>query len=138
MIISDLSEVFYELKCFFILFFSCALYGQNISYCVDGECSLKSEVELRSKMNLDFDVKHSCQSNNHYVLSFDDEPSRNTLEILRILNSFDIKASFFVNTKKLEETDPNFVNNGGELVQKILYGGHEVNNHTVSHKDLTK
>ncbi len=122
---------------FVILFYNSALTAQNMSYCVDGECSIKTEEELRSKMNLDFDVMHSCISNNDYVLSFDDEPSRNTLEILRILNRFDIRASFFINTKKLEESDKDFENNR-KLVQKILYGGHEVNNHTVNHKDLSK
>lgn len=122
---------------FLSLFFTTALAAQNMSYCVDGECTIKTEQELQSKMDLDFEVRHSCVNNNHYVLSFDDEPSKNTLKILRILNRFDIKASFFVNTNKLDEAHSNYLTNI-KLVEKILYAGHEVNNHTVNHKDLTK
>jgi peptidoglycan/xylan/chitin deacetylase (PgdA/CDA1 family) len=56
-------------------------------------------------------------------LTFDDGPSSNTLEILKVLKQYDIKATFFVNGH------PDLVN----LYKQISDDGHVLANHTYSH-----
>ena len=57
-------------------------------------------------------------------LTFDDGPSNNTLEILKILKQYDIKATFFVNGH------PNLAS----LYKQISDDGHTLANHTYSHQ----
>lgn len=61
-------------------------------------------------------------------LTFDDGPSSNTLDILKILKQYDIKATFFVNGHS----------NLGDLYKQISDDGHTLANHTYSHdyKDI--
>lgn len=63
------------------------------------------------------------------ALTFDDGPHpRNTPEILKILDKYGVKATFFVigvNAK-----------NYPEALSKIVESGHEIGNHTYSHKIL--
>jgi peptidoglycan/xylan/chitin deacetylase (PgdA/CDA1 family) len=61
-------------------------------------------------------------------LTFDDGPSNNTLDILKILKQYDIKATFFVNGH------PGFE----ALYKQISDDGHALANHTYSHdyKDI--
>lgn len=63
------------------------------------------------------------------ALTFDDGPHpRNTPEILKILNKYGIKATFFVigvNVKNYPET-----------LSMVVDAGHELGNHTYSHKVL--
>ena len=56
-------------------------------------------------------------------LTFDDGPSNNTLEILKILKQYNIKATFFVNGH------PNL----RDLYKQISDDGHALANHTYSH-----
>lgn len=56
-------------------------------------------------------------------LTFDDGPSKNTTEILRILKQYNIKATFFVNGH------PNL----RDLYKQISDDGHALANHTYSH-----
>lgn len=56
-------------------------------------------------------------------LTFDDGPSINTLEILKILKQYDIKATFFVNGHPDSES----------LYKQISDAGHVLANHTYSH-----
>ncbi|MBU3188475.1 polysaccharide deacetylase [Clostridium bowmanii] len=57
-------------------------------------------------------------------LTFDDGPSENTVEILRILKQYDVKATFFVNGH------PNY----SYLYKQISDEGHLLANHTYSHE----
>jgi len=57
-------------------------------------------------------------------LTFDDGPSINTLEILKILKQYDIKATFFVNAHP--DLSP--------LYKQISDDGHALANHTYSHQ----
>ena len=63
------------------------------------------------------------------ALTFDDGPHpRNTPEILKILDKYGVKATFFiigVNAKNYPET-----------LSKVVESGHELGNHTYSHKIL--
>ena len=125
---------------FVLLLFSiyaASIHAEPISYCVNGRCEVSSEKLRRLKMEIDYDVIHSCIDNDYYALTFDDEPSANTEKLLRILDKNNVKASFFVNTSKLIKTTKAYEKNI-VLLRKILDAGHEINNHTVNHKDLTK
>jgi len=63
-------------------------------------------------------------------LTFDDGPSENTKKILKILDKYDAKATFFV-VGEMAETYP-------EVLKDILAGGHTLGLHTVNHTHLTK
>lgn len=56
-------------------------------------------------------------------LTFDDGPSSNTLDILKVLKQYNIKATFFVNGRE----------NLKDLYKKIAEYGHIIANHTYSH-----
>src|SRR5712691_5101954 len=64
-------------------------------------------------------------------LTFDDGPhASNTERVLRTLDKFKIKATFFVvgeNARRLED-----------LVRKAFEQGHRIGNHSFTHPDLTK
>ncbi len=58
-------------------------------------------------------------------LTFDDGPSERTLEILSILDLFDVKATFFVVGKPDQESRA--------VMKKIVDSGHSIGLHTYSH-----
>ena len=63
------------------------------------------------------------------ALTFDDGPHpKNTGKILEILDEFDIKATFFVIGVNIK--------NYPEAMKKIVERGHEIGNHTYSHRIL--
>lgn len=59
------------------------------------------------------------------ALTFDDGPSENTLEILKVLRKYDVKATFFCIGHKIDEHP--------EIFRQILEEGHQVGNHSYSH-----
>lgn len=59
------------------------------------------------------------------ALTFDDGPSENTLEILKVLRKYDVKATFFCIGHKIDEHP--------EIFRQILKEGHQVGNHSYSH-----
>lgn len=59
-------------------------------------------------------------------LTFDDGPSANTDEILKILKKYNVKATFFVTGMNVPRYD--------EYYQKILDEGHSLGIHTYSHE----
>lgn len=62
------------------------------------------------------------------ALTFDDGPNKKTDEILKVLDELGIKATFFIVGKAVED-------NPDEL-KKIVQAGHEIGNHTYSHKRM--
>ena len=62
-------------------------------------------------------------------LTFDDGPSiTNTPNILKILDEYNIKATFFVMGKSLDSNDE-----AKDLLKEIVKNGHSIGNHTYSH-----
>lgn len=59
-------------------------------------------------------------------LTFDDGPSENTAQILDILKSYDVKATFFVTGNESEEAK--------ELYKRIVDEGHTLGMHSYSHQ----
>ncbi|WP_052447521.1 polysaccharide deacetylase family protein [Clostridium polynesiense] len=74
-----------------------------------------------------YTIKQILNENLDYkaFLTFDDGPSRNTEEILKILKKYNIKATFFIVGKAAE--------NQRHLVKKIHSQGHSIGNHSYSH-----
>lgn len=74
---------------------------------------LKQQKEIKSNKKIAY-------------LTFDDGPSKNTLEILDILKEYNIKATFFV-IGNLAEKNPDIIN-------RIYKEGYALGNHSYSHK----
>ncbi|MCY6355813.1 polysaccharide deacetylase family protein [Clostridium sp. ZS2-4] len=89
---------------------------------------IKENNQLENKLALSntnsFYIANIPQNKIAY-LTFDDGPSKNTLNILNILDRYNIKATFFVNgsTSQL----------GINTYKAITSGGHAIGNHTYSH-----
>jgi chitin deacetylase len=62
------------------------------------------------------------------ALTFDDGPTHNTDKIIKILDQLDVKATFFITGRELEEN----LDSGNKLVK----AGHELGNHSYSHKRM--
>ena len=62
------------------------------------------------------------------ALTFDDGPTKNTDAILSLLDDFQVKATFFLIGKDIEEHP--------EEARKIASAGHQIGNHTYSHKRM--
>ena len=60
------------------------------------------------------------------ALTFDDGPSEHTEEILKILRSHEVPATFFLLGQNAEQFPA--------LVRQIYEGGHEIGNHSYSHQ----
>ena len=61
-------------------------------------------------------------------LTFDDGPTKKTDEILELLEALNVKATFFVTGRELKENI--------EEGRKIVLAGHELGNHSYSHKRM--
>lgn len=62
-------------------------------------------------------------------LTFNDGPSSNTPNILDILNKHQVKATFFITGKSLEDDD------GAKILKQTLNEGHAIGYHTYSHNN---
>lgn len=62
---------------------------------------------------------------NTIYLTFDDGPSQYTLEIVRLLDEYDIKATFFMSGSESPE--------GMEIMRKVAESGHTIGIHSMSH-----
>lgn len=63
------------------------------------------------------------------AITFDDGPGAHTARLLDALNKYQVKASFFVQGR--------FVNEHPDLIRRMRDEGHQVGNHTYSHQFLT-
>lgn len=74
-------------------------------------------------------VWHGNKNEKVVALTFDDGPNPpNTDQVLEILKKYNVKATFFLVGKKVEQNP--------ETAQKIVNEGHAIGNHTYSHLDL--
>ena len=90
----------------------------------------KQNAELET-LNAKLDkVKTQANLQNNYnntkvaYLTFDDGPSKNTLEILKVLKKYNIKATFFVTAQNLDCID---------YLKQVAADGHTIGLHTYSH-----
>ena len=125
---------------FFIIAFSGAVLTQTqaikiktqkndlqskISEIENNNSSTKKEIDSLTQniAALKSEVAKKDESSKIAYLTFDDGPSNNTLEILRILKQYNVKATFFVNGKPELK----------HLYKAIADDGHALANHTYSH-----
>ena len=82
-----------------------------------------------SYIGSNYHVKTYCSNPNEkerrIALTFDDGPNENTLEILKVLEKYQAKATFFCIGKNVEANP--------EILKKIVSDGHIVANHSYSH-----
>lgn len=62
------------------------------------------------------------------ALTFDDGPSDETKKVLAILEKYNAKATFFIWGQRIKGRE--------EIIKRIIKEGHEIGNHTFSHKWL--
>ncbi|WP_378175370.1 polysaccharide deacetylase family protein [Aquimarina sp. SS2-1] len=67
-------------------------------------------------------------SGKRIAITFDDGPDQNTLEILKVLDKYKVKGTFFCIGKQVEKHP--------EILKKIIEAKHIVGNHTFSHDKL--
>ena len=75
-------------------------------------------------------IFHGPRDSMKVALAFDDGPFGFTNDILDILAAHDVKATFFIVGIQVEKFP--------EIARRIVDEGHQVGNHTYSHKLLTK
>lgn len=76
-----------------------------------------------------FDIYfHGDRKQNRIALTFDDGPSNETLKVLEILDANDAKATFFLWGERIKGRE--------DIVLQAIKAGHEIANHTYSHKRL--
>jgi peptidoglycan/xylan/chitin deacetylase (PgdA/CDA1 family) len=83
------------------------------------------ENKMNNLRNLYF---HGNREVKKVALTFDDGPSDETEKILDILKKYHIRATFFVWGKR--------INGREKILRRIRDEGHEIGNHTYSHKRL--
>ncbi len=76
------------------------------------------------------------RTDNVVVLTFDDGPSPYTDKLLELLDKSHARATFFLKADNLDETHPQHVENRLR-VRRMQAAGHEICNHTHSHRRLT-
>ena len=97
-----------------------------------GECWISAtanggvDVVARCKLT----VTPSDKPMKYVALTFDDGPCDNTLDILEILEEYDVRVTFFCLGR--------LVNSYPDYVRKAYARGHEIANHSFSHETLTK
>lgn len=92
-------------------------------------CRLSCSPDLSYK-NL-CNIKKLLNNDDKFVaLTFDDGPSNNrTNDIINVLEGYEVKVTFFVLGERIKKTF--------EIVKKIHEAGHELGNHSWSHRKLT-
>ena len=94
--------------------------GYNIIYSANKNAVAANEVEQM------LEAKYK-EKNKYVFLTFDDGPSQNTSEILKILNEKDVRATFFVVGSHLKNEKDK------ELLKKEIEDGNAIANHSYSH-----
>ena len=102
------------------------IYGEVVSASVINNGSiLEDDGEDSDYIDTDGEALEKGETEKKIAyLTFDDGPSKNTSEILDILKSYDIKATFFVNGK------PAFK----DIYIRMNKEGHSIGNHTYCHE----
>jgi len=113
---------------FLLLYSTIAFCGGcnfNLPYC-GLSCNL--DLSYRSLSNI---KKLLSNSDKFVALTFDDGPSNNRVnDIINVLESYKAKATFFLLGERINKKT-------SEIVKKIYNAGHELGNHSWSHRKLT-
>lgn len=95
------------------------------------EIPIEPEDPVEKEVDQEVDKEMSVPTNKKRVaLTFDDGPHPvNTLDILQLLEDYNMKATFFVLGSRVDFYP--------DIMNEIIARGHQIGNHTWSHKDLT-
>ncbi|GIP63995.1 hypothetical protein J32TS6_25500 [Virgibacillus pantothenticus] len=92
--------------------------------------SKKQEERKNVKSASAGEGKHTSSDQKRVALTFDDGPHpENTPKILDLLKQYDAKATFFMQGNQVESN--------ADVAKRVRNEGHEIGNHTWSHKQLT-
>lgn len=97
-----------------------------ITYQVFAASDESTYQRLLAGENILIKKEYDVESKPTVYLTFDDGPSKNTEDILDILNEEDIDATFFVLGENVEKNE--------DITKRIINEGHSIGNHTYSHK----
>ena len=102
------------------------IYGRGEGSCIitaraSGGENVTAQISVTVSANPEIEPKY-------IALTFDDGPKASTLEVLEILEQYDITATFFMVGVKAK--------NKPEIAQAVANAGHEIGNHTYSHQNL--
>lgn len=113
----------------FLLLYSTTVFcgGCNFNLPYRGlSCNL--DLSYRSLSNI---KKLLSNSDKFVALTFDDGPSNNRVnDIINVLENYKAKATFFLLGERINKKT-------SEIVKKIYNAGHELGNHSWSHRKLT-
>jgi peptidoglycan/xylan/chitin deacetylase (PgdA/CDA1 family)/predicted esterase len=104
--------------------------NDRFSYCSNGRCMTFNKKELADQRQYPLTLNHHCVNDRHYAMTFDDGPSHQMYEILKVLREHEVDATFFVVGQNIETDEAK------DLLQKMHQEGHQIANHTYSHRSL--
>lgn len=107
---------------------SCTLTTHLQNKCNNGHDTLDI---IYPELYIEDSIQNKVVDEKVVYLTFDDGPSERTLEILDILDKYNIKATFFVTVQEEKK-------NTKEIMREIVEKGHSIGVHTYSHdyKDI--
>lgn len=98
--------------------------GIAIALCLGAYLLMNARgVQLAGKI-----VTHSVTNQKKIALTFDDGPSKDTDEILAMLNKLGVKCTFFLTGEAIE--------NDMDAAKAIAAAGHQIGNHSYSHERM--
>lgn len=108
------------------------IYKNNIRFIIPEIISKREiiEIELPIKSYSYSELISVDNDKKLIALTFDDGPSKFTLDLIDLLNSYDVKATFFIVGIRAQ-TFPG-------LVKYIYDNNHEIGNHSYDHSDFKK
>lgn len=71
-------------------------------------------------------------------MTFDDGPSANTLELLKVLKDAGAKATFFIGANNNHKGEIDKVDRWVDSIKRMDFDGHQVASHTWSHPHMDK
>src|SRR5262249_16683379 len=101
-------------------------------YCTKGNCYLVKGPQHLFFGPVPENVVRKCIDSKMYAMTFDDGPTANWDELLEVLSTYHVKATFFVNGRNLD--DPT----NRARVLKAHQLGHQISNHSTHHLDFFK
>ena len=119
-----------------------ALAEDSFTYCQEGTCSIIDGEQRQDFFHKQLpnvkggwyvryhQVAYHCKARDQYALTFDDGPSKNLPQILRILERHGVIATFFVVGHGLKTPEQE------GMLHEIHQHGHQIANHTMNHPSL--
>ncbi|NBJ71192.1 MULTISPECIES: polysaccharide deacetylase family protein [Clostridia] len=98
---------------------------------MDSYLQMSKEQQVEKKKIIQEEHRKKLTNGKYVALTFDDGPSpQGTPKILKTLEKFDAKATFFMLGSQVDYYP--------DLARKVVEEGHEIANHTNSHPNLSK